>query len=101
MPETPKSLSTQNAYLFFTFHAVPIKAEVPAGVVGAYVNCWIQESFIEKAEITARRGIENEGWEITGYDSEPYQTMREHWLNSEHLEYYDQAITDREVWLFH
>jgi hypothetical protein len=86
---------------YFTFHAVPINAQVPPSIVGAYVNCWVQDSFIEKAEITARRGIENNGWGITGYDSEPYQTSREQWLNSDKLEYYEQALIDREVWLFH
>ena len=86
---------------FFTFHAVPISAEVPTGIVGAYVNCWVQDSNIDKTELTARRGIENNGWGITGYEYEPRQTHREEWLDGEDLQYYDQALIDREVWMFH
>jgi hypothetical protein len=86
---------------FFNFHAVPIDPETAPGVIGAYVNCWVQDSIIEKAEITARTGIENEGWKISGHDTEPYQTTRKDWFSGENLEYFDQALIDREVWVFH
>jgi hypothetical protein len=85
---------------FFNFHAAQCDPPADPTCGGAYVNCWIQDSTIESAEITARRGIEEQGWTVTDYEETPRQTSRENW-DKEKLEYYDQALIDREVWLFH
>lgn len=86
---------------FFDFHAIPANSEHKLECAGAYVCCWIQDSSLTSAEARARRGIEENGWIVTGSESEPCQTSREQWLEGEHLEQFDQALIDREVWVFH
>ncbi len=85
---------------FFSFHSIPIKPEDKLEFGGAYVNCWIQDSSIHDAEERARTAIEENEWSITDQDNESYETTRDHWINDDQLEYYDQALIDREVWVF-
>lgn len=85
---------------FFNFHAVQNDPPEDPSCGGAFVNCWIQDSSIEAAELIARKGIEENGWTITDYEEIPCQTSRDQWGEDE-LEYYDQALIDRQVWVFH
>jgi hypothetical protein len=85
---------------YFNFHTLPANPDVDPDAGGAFVNCWIQESNIEAAEIIARQGIEDSGWTITDYEEQPRKTNRDCW-GEDKLVYYDQALIDREVWVFH
>lgn len=86
---------------FIEFHAIPTDSEHKLDCAGAFVCCWIQDSSITDAQLRARMGIEKNGWLVTGSDSEPFQTSREQWLDDENLKYFDQALIDREVWVYH
>ncbi|MEQ9207880.1 MAG: hypothetical protein RLN78_10980 [Phycisphaerales bacterium] len=86
---------------FFSFHSIPLKPEDKLEFGGAYVNCWIQDSSIGKAEERARAVVECNEWSITNQDNDSYETTRDHWIGDAQLEYYDQALIDGEVWVFH
>ncbi|AQA18791.1 hypothetical protein BST95_11625 [Halioglobus japonicus] len=67
---------------------------------GAYVNCWINQAMPKSAEEQARLDIESHGWAIRTLE-EKSLVAREDYAESDNLEYYEQALIDGEVYVFH
>lgn len=65
----------------------------------AYVVCWIEDPQLESALATAKAGLERGDWTILKTD-EVSQATIEDYKGTEHLEYFEQALTDKEVYLF-
>ena len=84
-----------------TYHVLP-SAEHPETneLGGAYVNCFIERKDLLSAEQTARQLVENERWEIDKLDNSQLLES-ENDVGDEKLEYYRQALIDKEVLVFH
>src|SRR5437588_6841743 len=89
---------TTKAQIFFLqFEATPRRDNPRDGDVdGAFVNCWIEASNAEDAEVIARSGIVCQGWIVGGADA-AYSVDRLHYRGSrgKGLEYYEQALREK------
>jgi hypothetical protein len=88
---------------FFTFHAVPgPNCPDAAKSGGAFVNCWIDQETWAKALAAAKHSIEERhGWIITTTEESKIVEPAEYEENREGLRYYQQALIDKEVFVFH
>jgi hypothetical protein len=85
---------------FLTFHGIPTnKAKDTEGIGGAYINCYILESDILKANKIARRFIVNMKWRILARE-EAYE-VDEKSISQEGRKYYNQALIDKAVFVIH
>lgn len=66
---------------------------------GAAVACWINVDNPDLARAKAQQMIREEGWTVDGLEEE-YPITREMAETSEGLEYYEQALIDRQVIVF-
>jgi len=66
---------------------------------GAYINCWINYSDIDKAKKVAEKMINESGWNISSLDNLEFITRKfyENDTDDSHLKYFDQAEIDNEV----
>lgn len=67
---------------------------------GAYVNCYIEADNFEEADLIARGEVENNNWDIYEYDSSKIVTQKDYIDNDENREYFEQALIDKEVFVF-
>lgn len=68
---------------------------------GAHVSCWVKDQTARNATLIARGLIEENGW-IVDTIEEHYPITEEDYSNtSESLQYFEQAQTDGEVFVFH
>ncbi|RIJ42485.1 hypothetical protein [Pontibacter oryzae] len=68
---------------------------------GAYIKCWIESENFKQADIVARNEIEEMNWNVLVLD-EAYTITREDYLEDKNgLEYYEQALIDKQVYVFH
>ena len=68
---------------------------------GAYVSCWIMSDNLEEANLIAKGMISEQGWVNITLD-EGYEIDESHYKNKKDgLEYYRQALIDKEVLVFH
>ena len=90
-----------NRMFFITYHAEPNTGIQNSEIGGAYINCWIEAESIDQAEQMARTKIEEENWTILDKE-EAYEIQRSDYLeNSNGLNYFDQALVDKLVLVFH
>jgi hypothetical protein len=87
---------------FFQFETTPSDGDRDFGHVGgAFVNCWIKAATQAKAEETARQIINEHQWHVEKLmdmcpvDRDSYEE------DDPGLQYYEQALTDDEVFEFH
>jgi hypothetical protein len=87
---------------FLQYKAVPLQEEdqTTDGIVGAYVNCWINRATVAEAEIAAKTMIESSGWEITETLEVCPLSEENPGLGEDALGYFRQAQVDGEVLVF-
>lgn len=68
---------------------------------GAYVNCWIEAPDLGDAVCRALAAIQSAGW-TPDEIHRGFQTTREAYTgDGDGLEYFEQALIDKEVCVFH
>ncbi len=65
------------------------------------VCCWIDRPTLRAADRVARRTIEREHWEVLEREYGEPAGEAEHGDDEEWVQYYRQALTDKEVFAFH
>jgi hypothetical protein len=87
---------------FVEIHAVPEPDHPDAEAVGgAYINCWIEATDLDDAVSRGRAEIIDAGWQ-PGELRRAYQTTRDDYTGEDDgLEYFEQALIDKEVCVFH
>jgi len=66
---------------------------------GAFVNCWISRKTKSQAEAVARRMIQKQGWTIVQFVKGRRITRSTQ--RPAGMKYYEQALIDKEVLIFH
>lgn len=85
---------------FITYHGKPKTNNQEVGeTIGAYINCYIEADNLKQAEKIARNEIDEMNWDILTRD-EAY-TIDNESISDEGREYYEQAIIDKAVYVFH
>lgn len=86
---------------YFLFEGTPRRESgANEDIGGAFINCWIERPTLEEAEHVARSDIEAEGW-IVGNPEEAHAVDRSTYANNPvGMEYFEQALTDKEVFVF-
>lgn len=83
-----------------TYHAVPTeKVEQFETYTGAYVNCYIEAYNIYEGLKKAEQKIKNSDWFDLDFQDAVVANPGD--LDSEKIEYYKQALIDKEVLVFH
>ncbi len=84
------------------YHACPTPEHSQCkSIGGAFVSCWIERATIGEADAVARQSIADELWNIDKLE-EAYPVDRSNYDEGvDGLEYYEQALIDREVFVFH
>src|SRR3954453_15252722 len=87
---------------YFRFDGVPgpLNPEL-ATVGGAFIICWVDSSTLSQAEAAARQYIEEAGWEIKSIEETRIVYCHDYDDNPTGLEYFDQAVIDKGVFVFH
>jgi hypothetical protein len=86
---------------FIQFEATARHTAALESVGGAFVNCWIDRPSIQSAISAARQMIEAAGW-IVGDPDETYAVdVDSYALDHPNRQYFEQALVDREVIVFH
>jgi len=68
---------------------------------GAFISCWVKADTIENARKKAVSSIEDNSWVVVDVQ-ESYIVSAETYENgNEALEYFNQAVTDGEVYSYH
>jgi hypothetical protein len=87
---------------FLRYNAIPGKAHPEREVLGdAFVCCWVERKTLAEADKVARRNIKHEKWEILERDAAEKVTEADYEEGDDWLEFYLQALTDKEVYVFH
>lgn len=85
-----------------TYHAKPNKTFVDYNIIGgAWVNCWIESKTSEEAQKIARKEIEDYDWYVEKLDEIIIVDESFYSENDDKKEYFEQAIIDKIVLLFH
>jgi hypothetical protein len=86
---------------YFRYEASPQPSHPHYGELdGAFINCWVNEPTASLAESVACAAVDEAGWDIVDCE-ESRHVDREEYLDSDSLEYFDQAITDGVVLVIH
>jgi hypothetical protein len=86
---------------YIQFEATPRRTPALEGIGGAIVNCWIDRPSMESAISAARHMIEAHGW-IVGDADEAYSVDADSYApDNPNRQYFEQALLDREVFVFH
>lgn len=83
----------------FTLEARPLPRSpdfTAAG--GAFVVCYLDPSLAADPLAHASAYVRGQAWEVVAVEDEPAACEREH---APDLEYFDQAVEDGEVYVFH
>jgi hypothetical protein len=67
----------------------------------AYVCCWIDRRTLASADKAARRDIRRQKWQVLDRECGDVVTADDYDSNGEWLEYYEQALTDKEVFVYY
>ena len=68
---------------------------------GAYVNAFVDRSSQTEAIETAERGLEEAGWLVDEIGEISLVARADYSGDDENLQYFDQALVDGEVLIFH
>lgn len=68
---------------------------------GGYINYYIKERKFEKADKIARREIEINNWKVITLEEVVKVNKRSYSLDDPNLQYYEQALIDNTVFVFH
>ena len=90
------------AIYFLTYHCQPnLEFDNSDDIGGAYVNCWIKAIDIEDADEIAGDIIKKKSWFILTLEDKYEVNEIDYSENSKGKEYYNQAIIDGTVLVFH
>jgi hypothetical protein len=65
------------------------------------VCCWVDRPSLAEADAVARADITGQGWDILGREAGEEVTAADYEPDHEWLPYYEQALTDGEVFVYH
>lgn len=68
---------------------------------GASVGCWIKNQTEENAYLISKGIIEKSGWKVIRLDEQYPISEADYGDKPEGREYFEQALTDEEVFVFH
>ena len=87
---------------YLQFEATPLPQHPEASTLGgAFINCWVVADSQSDAESLARSNITEQFWRIDKL-AECYEEDRSMYdADAADLRYYDQAVKDGEVYVFH
>jgi hypothetical protein len=84
------------------FESVPAPHNPESGTLGgAFIICWVDRPTLAQAEAVARKCIEEVGWEIKSVTESNIVERADYADNPTGLEYFEQALVDKEVFVFH
>ena len=87
---------------FLTFHAVPLPQNARSSDLGgAFICCWIDRPTLGEADRVAREWIASEEWQVDNREEAYLIDRSDYGDNNASLQYYEQALIDREVFVFH
>lgn len=87
---------------YIIYHVKPTPELIDkADIGGAYVGCWIEASSFKSACVAAEREIQLANWQIIEQDEAYEVTEKDYLPGSPELEFYEQALIDKEVLVFH
>ena len=84
-----------------TYHGRPNKKYKGGPIGGAYINCYVKTTNIVKADKIATTEIKKLNWDIVEKTETKKVTKSSFDKGSDGLEYYEQALIDKEVFVFH
>ena len=85
-----------------TYHGKPLPNTDDAKKLGgAYINCYIEADKFEEANLIARGEIEKNHWNILELDDTRVVTKDDYIDDPHNREYFEQALIDKEVLVFH
>jgi hypothetical protein len=86
---------------YLIYHGRPNKNYPDKSVAGGQIGCWIETTTIQNADKIARHLIEEQHWGNIKKDQ--FKTVKPNSIDkdSEHFQYYDQALIDKEVLVFY
>jgi hypothetical protein len=90
----------QSSLYYLRFHVRP-RDDRHGAYSGAFVNCWIDRPDMEAAQAAARVLIEEFGWVAVSVEDSAIVDGSHYQNASDGLRYYKQALTDKEVLVFH
>lgn len=66
------------------------------------MSCWIEGPTLKEAILVAREGIKTEGWIVDDEPDEAYEVDSTTYPpGGDGREYFEQALIDKTVWVFH
>jgi len=68
---------------------------------GAFINCWVESKNIDQADRIARKEIDKLNWDILNHEESYEITRKDYMENKVGLQYYEQALIDKFVCVFH
>jgi hypothetical protein len=87
---------------FLRYSIVPTESHPGFAVLGeGLVNCWINRPTLTTADRAARADIKRSGWEVLERETAEEVTEDDYDDEDGWREYYRQALTDREVFVYH
>lgn len=86
---------------YLIYEGRPNKNYHDKSIAGGQIGCWIETTNITKADKIARDLIKEHNWDIIKKDR--FKTIKPDSVDkdSEHYQYYDQALIDKEVLVFY
>ena len=87
---------------FLMFHEIPASENPESQAIGgAFVNCWIERPTLAEADAVARRMISQRQWQIYQHEDAYPISSSDYDSDPTGLKYYEQALIDQEVLVFH
>lgn len=86
---------------YLIYEGRPNKDYHDKSIAGGHIGCWIETTDIKTADKIARDLIEEQNWDILKKDK--FKTIKSNSIDkeSEHYQYYEQALMDKEVIVFY
>ncbi|MDB5310239.1 MAG: hypothetical protein JWO38_4441, partial [Gemmataceae bacterium] len=75
----------------------PEREELGEGIV----NCWIERDTLAEADQLARQDIRKEKWDVLEREAGEVVTGTDYDEDDDRVTYYRQALTDKEVFVYH
>jgi hypothetical protein len=87
---------------FLTYLARPkVGSESFESYDGAYINCWINAESEAQAAGHASASIARAGWVVESLEQSSIVTREDYADDNEGLQYFEQALIDKELYVFH
>ena len=87
---------------YLQYEASPtIESDIYNDVGGAYINCWIKTDSLQSAMKIAEKDIKNNRWVVHNLEDLGSVTNDNYDEDDNALEYYQQALMDGEVYVYH